>query len=296
MDLFFQKIINFSQKSKNKFLYKFFFALFKNFIKGPFVLNFGDYQFFAYAKRKDLSRWMLKNLKPWDFDQILKLKNIIKNSNSLFLDCGSNFGSYSIIIASLCKNTKVISFDASLKTIKRLEENIDLNNLKTIEVHNVGIGQYDSEEYFNDYDSDFKNLGSYRFEKVPNSKPIKTIKLDNFLNKMNLDKYESILIKLDIEGHEYQALLGLIDTIKQYKPIFFIEISRMLLTSKNFSKYNFAKFIQDNHLKILDQDAEEISVDFLFEKIEKLSVKQDTIGDFFLLDKDRFLTFSDQNN
>tara|TARA_B110000503_G_scaffold25933_1_gene40898 strand:+ start:553 stop:1437 length:885 start_codon:yes stop_codon:yes gene_type:complete len=294
MEDIFQKIINFYIKGKSKLFYKFLFIVFKNFIKGPFVLNFGEYKLYAYGNRKDLSRWMLKKLQPWDFDKVNKLKNIIKNTNSLFVDCGSNFGVYSIIIASLCKNTKVVSFDASSKFIKRLEENINLNNLTTVETHNLGISSVNSEQYFNDNDYNFKNLGSYRFEETPNSKIIKTIALDNFFQNKNLGQYANIVFKLDIEGYEYQALLGMTNLIKKYKPVILLEISRMLLVSKNFSRANFEKYINNHELKILDQDGLFISTNSLFDKFNKLSSEHDTIGDYFLVNKNRILQFNNR--
>ena len=293
MNFVFQKIINYYINSKSKFFYKCLFAIFKNFIKGPFILDFGDYKFYAYTNRKDLSRWMLKKLQPWDFGQVSKLKHIIQNTKCLFIDCGANFGVYSVLIASLCKNTDIISFDASIKFIKRLKENINLNNLINIEAHNVGIGSKNSEEYFNESDSNFKNLGSYRFEKSPNSKLIKIISLDSFLENKNLGKYEKIIIKLDIEGYEYHALLGMTNLIKKYKPIIMLEISRMLLNSKNFSQDIFTKYIIDHDLKILTQNGTAISVHSLYNKISQLEPKLSTIGDYFLIYKNQILQFND---
>ena len=164
----FQKVINIfikENKKKVRFIYKFLFIIFKSFLKNRLILDFKKFKFYSYPDRKDLTRWMLKHLKPWDYEQILRLKDILKESKSLFIDCGSNFGAYSVIISSLCKNTDVLSFDASIKMIGRLKENINLNKLKNIKIFNLGIGKKNSKDYFNDNDSDFLNLGSYKFQK-----------------------------------------------------------------------------------------------------------------------------------
>jgi len=56
IDKVFQNIINnFLIKKKYK-LYKIIFILFKNLIKGPFILNFKDYKFFSSPQKKNLSR------------------------------------------------------------------------------------------------------------------------------------------------------------------------------------------------------------------------------------------------
>ena len=181
-----------------------------------------------------------------------------------------------------------MSFDASLKSIQRLKENIHLNKLEKIEAFNVGVGNVNSEVYFNDEDSDYKNTGSYRFGKSAHSRLVKVISLDHFFRNENLNFYKNIIIKLDIEGYEFHALLGMKNIIKSYKPIFFIEISRMLLKSDNFSEANFKKFILDNDLKFLTVKGKKVSLNTVFKKLRILEKKRDTIGDFFLVDKNFF--------
>ena len=52
IDKKFQVLINyFLKKKKNKF-YKIFFFFFKNFINGPFILDFKYYKFFSYPQKK----------------------------------------------------------------------------------------------------------------------------------------------------------------------------------------------------------------------------------------------------
>jgi len=271
--------------NKTSFVYKFLFIIFKNFINKKIILNFGKFKFFAYPERKDLSRWMLKHLKPWDYDSILIIKNILNNSKTLFLDCGSNFGSYSIVISSLCKKTKVISFDASKKMVYRLKENMNLNCLKNIEVYNIGIGKKKSSQFFDDNDENFNNYGSYKFVKKNNKNTVNLISLDSFLKNIDLKRYKKIIIKLDLEGYEFEALQGLKNTIKKFKPIIFLEISKMLLNHKDFSIKKFKKFIKKNDLQFKNLEQKGVSVDKLFRQLKNLNKKQQTIGDYFLLDK-----------
>ena len=290
----FQKVINIfikENKKKVRFIYKFLFIIFKSFLKNRLILDFKKFKFYSYPDRKDLTRWMLKHLKPWDYEQILRLKDILKESKSLFIDCGSNFGAYSVIISSLCKNTDVLSFDASNKMIGRLKENINLNKLKNIKIFNLGIGKKNSKDYFNDNDSDFLNLGSYKFQKKNNSKLLKVVALDQFLDKFKLSKYKKIVIKIDIEGYEFEALQGLEKIIKLFKPIIFIEMSKMLLEHKNFSQEKFNNFLLKNNLKFLNSNGKEVKLSFLINKLKTLNPKHQTIGDFFLVDKSLNLSF-----
>ena len=60
---------------------------------------------------------------------------------------------------------------------------------------------------------------------------IKTQKIDTIIKDQNLDGY-SLLIKLDIEGHELQAIEGAKNTIKKYKPLIIIELSSYIFNNK----------------------------------------------------------------
>jgi len=53
IDKVFQNIINYFLINKKYKLYKIFFFLFKNLIKGPFILNFDDYIWSHYKKIED---------------------------------------------------------------------------------------------------------------------------------------------------------------------------------------------------------------------------------------------------
>ena len=58
---------------------------------------------------------MLKNLRPWDKENVEKVIYFLKKYNGSFIDCGCNFGAYSIPIAKEFKHQNVYAFDASKK-------------------------------------------------------------------------------------------------------------------------------------------------------------------------------------
>jgi len=89
-----------------------------------------------------------------------------------FIDCGCNFGAYSIPIAKEFEDQNIYAFDASKKAIHNLEKNIDLNKLKNINYFNIGIGEKNTEMYFNEEINDLKNDGSFRFTENKSKKKI----------------------------------------------------------------------------------------------------------------------------
>lgn len=282
LDNIFQNIINKYINKKNKKNYYLFFSIFKFLTKSNFILKFKDYNFYASFNKKSLSRWMLKNLQVWDGKNIEKAIYFIEKYNSSFIDCGCNFGAYSIPIAKKFKNKNIYAFDASRKAIYNLEQNINLNRIKNINYFNIGVGDKNTELYFNEDVNSLKNDGSFRFTKNKNKNKIKTYRLDDFFKNEKIFLNKNIVIKIDLEGFDFLALKGLTNTLKKSKVIIFIEISKMLLdNSKNF--YNeFYLFIKNNALNIYDLNLKNKKIDEIIKSLNSTDAKKETVGDYII--------------
>ena len=282
LDNIFQNIINKYINKKNKKNYYLFFSIFKFLTKSNFILKFKDYNFYASFNKKSLSRWMLKNLQVWDGKNIEKAIYFIEKYNSSFVDSGCNFGAYSIPIAKKFKNKNIYAFDASRKAIYNLEQNINLNRIKNIDYFNIGVGDKNTELYFNEDVNSLKNDGSFRFTKNKNKNKIKIYRLDDFFKNEKIFLNKNIVIKIDLEGFDFLALKGLTNTLKKSKVIIFIEISKMLLdNSKNF--YNeFYLFIKNNALNIYDLNLKNKKVDEIIKSLNSTDAKKETIGDYII--------------
>ena len=282
LDDIFQNIINKYINKKNKKNYYLFFSIFKFLTKSNFILHFKDYKFYSSFNKKNLSRWMLKNLKVWDSENIEKAIYFIEKYNGSFIDCGCNFGAYSIPIAKRFKNQNIYAFDASKKAIYNLKQNINLNNIKNIKYFNIGVGDKNTEMYFNEDVNILKNDGSFRFTKNKNKNKIKIYKLDDFFKNKKIFLNKNIIIKIDLEGFDFLALKGLTNTLKKFKVIIFIEISKMLLeNSKNFSN-EFYLFIKDNALNIYDLNLKNKKIDKIFKSLNSIDATKETVGDYII--------------
>ena len=282
LDDIFQNIINKYLSKKNKKNYYLYFSIFKFLTKSKFILNFQNYKFYASFNKKSLSRWMLKNLRPWDKKNVEKVIYFIKKYNGSFIDCGCNFGAYSIPIAKEFEDQNIYAFDASKKAIHNLEQNINLNKVKNINYFNIGIGEKNTEMYFNEEINDLKNDGSFRFTENKSKKKINIYKLDDVFKNEKISLKENIIIKLDLEGFDFLALKGLSETIQKSKVIIFIEISKMLLEySENFSN-EFDLFIKSNKLNIYDLDLKSKDVHEIITSLNAAEIKKETIGDYII--------------
>jgi FkbM family methyltransferase len=283
IDRVFQNLINYFLIKKKKKLYKLFFFIFKNFIKGPFIINFQYYKFYSYPQKKSLSRWMLKNLKPWDLNTVNLINNLLGNDNSLFIDCGANYGAYSIPISKKKPNANIICFDPSKSALSELKNNIQLNKSKNIKYYDYGISDKISKAFFSDNISNFNNSGEYSFNRLKFSYKVNTITLDNFLENFNIKIYKKIVIKLDVEGYEFKALVGMKNLLLNNDVIIFFEFSRMLLRKKNFNFKKLKKFMDFYKLYLLDLNFNLINIKDILYKFSKLEKKKNTIGDYILV-------------
>ena len=281
-DSIFQSIINKYINKKNKKIYYLYFSIFKFLVDSKLILNFKKYKFYSSFNNKSLSRWMLKNLVEWDKENVKKIIFFLKKYNGSFVDCGCNFGAYSIPIAKKFKNQNIYAFDASEKAINSLRQNMILNKIKNINYFNIGIGDKKTEMYFNEEISELRNDGSYRFTKDKKKKKIKIFKLDDIFKSKKIRLKKNIIIKVDLEGFDFLALKGLKSTLKKSKILIFIEISRMLLDNSNNFFKEFALFIKKNKLNIYDLNLINKNVDEIVKLLKSINSKNETIGDYII--------------
>jgi FkbM family methyltransferase len=151
-------------------------------------------------------------------------------TNDVFVDVGAHIGSYAIPIAKNAQ--KVIAFEPNKDSFDLLTKNIALNHLTNIEAHNIAVSKkrgavsfiYGHESIYSMImDSD----QSTNVEVTENAKPnnnnihlVNTTDLDSALSKEDRVDW----IKIDVEGHEVDALEGAIQTIRIHKPKIIIEI------------------------------------------------------------------------
>jgi FkbM family methyltransferase len=266
------------------YFYKIFYLIFKKITTSPILINFGEFKMFAYNNNKDLSKFMLKNLNVWDGFQVERINNIFKNKKSLFIDCGCSFGSYSVPIAKLnSTDSKVIAIDASSLAIRRLKENVFLNDINNIEIYNLAIGKEEGYANFNEDLNLLPNSGSFRFDS--SGKKLRITTLDIILEQQSLDSFEVIFVKMDLEGYEFDGLLGFKKNIVKYKPIILFEFSRMLLQNTSFSENAFNLFLKETSYEIKDYDNNIYSIEQLVKEMNSKDEKYEVLADFLLVSK-----------
>ena len=278
----YETILNFLIRSNFQGLNKILFKVFKFFLKKKIVLNFLRYKFYAYPQKKELSRWMIKNLKIWDKSSVELIINQIRNDNTIFIDIGSNYGAYSIPIAKLKNKINVYCFDPSEKALNQLKDNIVLNDIKNIKYFNVGVGEKNKTAFFNDEIKNYKNSGSYEISNKYTDKKILINSIDNLIENGEIIPKKKIIIKMDVEGYEFLALQGLIKTIRKYDVFIFFEFSTKILLNHDNLLIPFTKFLKENNLRIFNLEFYEVKIEDLFDKIKYLPKGHVVVGNYII--------------
>ena len=159
-----------------------------------------------------LSKFLIHQLKP----------------NDLFIDAGAHFGFYSILASHVMENKgHIFSFDASQQIFSVLKKNI--SGVKSITANHFALCSSNLDQIeFNEFPilfSEYNTIDSTHFEQqkwFKNVKPqkitVQGTRLDSFLehhffNEIKLSAESKMIVKIDVEGAEYEVIKGLTNII-----------------------------------------------------------------------------------
>ena len=215
-----------------------------------------------------IGRFFAKIIYDSDFKVIKFLENLnFFNKKKLILDIGANDGMSYNIIRKFSKKTKIISFEPNsynFNVIREYEKKDNLFQCKKIALSNKNQNKI----FFTPY---FKNFAITQMAGLSRSGVKKRLEqslyIKDLFNKIYLkkEKIKTIrldslnlkpgFIKIDIEGHEFECILGSLKTIKKNKPIIMVEYDNKIC-KKIFlllKKYNYKRFVYNNTNEMLEK-------------------------------------------
>jgi FkbM family methyltransferase len=166
------------------------------------------------------------------------LKNFIDPDKNI-IDIGANIGTHTVIYSNYT-NKNVYSFEPQKVLYDILNLNVKQNNCDNVVTYNFGASDKNSNYVMNcDYSSKMNQGAFCIIDDDSKHKHTKTVvieckKLDD-INMFNIG-----YVKIDVEGHEYKVLQGMVNLLKENKPVLFIEIHDCSLT-----KYETLKILRD---------------------------------------------------
>lgn len=237
-----------------------------------------------------INDWMASNSiglkKEWEshIRRFTQLYNCLYNIKDI-IDIGANFGYHTLLFSREC-NGNVYAFEPQIQNFELLEENVKLNKVKNVILHNDACGDQNCEIKMPVFYCNYSiNMGDI----TPN------VNISDYFNiskSIILDEYNFSdkidLIKLDVQGWEKKVLVGAINLLKKHKPILIVEFEYFQLQKTNTTCKELFDFIreQDYYIFYLVYDY----------PCDHICVHNDNLADFRLKFKNYILPHTENNN
>jgi len=184
-----------------------------------------------------ISRW--KNHEYKTNKEILNILNKI-DDKSIIIEAGGHIGDTTFFMSTylnyIGKKSLIYVFEPDITKCNYIQDIININKINNIKIFNVGISNK-----FSSGSLDKKiHPGGWT---IKDGNDFKIIQLDSINYK-----YPVSFIKLDVEGFEYNALLGAKKIINMFNPILCIENENKEIKeflTKNFKYKNYFKTERD---------------------------------------------------
>jgi FkbM family methyltransferase len=142
-----------------------------------------------------------------------------------FLDVGANIGAYSMFLSLVPTIKEVHAFEPSPQAFQELQKNVALNSLQaTVVVHQRAVSNSGGSIEFGIV-KDLSGANSvvstsiHKSNKFRRQIQVERVRLDDLLGMRG----RSLCLKIDIEGHERDALLGMRDLLSENSSLIQIE-------------------------------------------------------------------------
>lgn len=150
----------------------------------------------------------------------------------VFYDIGANIGFFSTIAARLVgKSGRVYAFEPVAKNVARVRRNAKLNRFSQIKVFQKAVSQTSGQGNL----LLAKHSGGATLATVgmppdmTGAVRVDLISIDDWVNQKKVKSPS--LIKIDVEGAELEAIAGMLQTIRTFKPILLYEVDDSQLAS-----------------------------------------------------------------
>lgn len=217
---------------------------------------YGDTKYICYGD--DTISITLEAYKHWESPLINRALEYL-HDDSVILDIGANIGVWTVSLAR--QNRRVHCFEPFFPSYLALCGNIFLNKVENnVIVYNYALTDtIDKKLYISKIDDN--NIGGIKLIEHGQGAKINLKTIDS----LKLERLD--FIKIDVEGHEYNALKGGEETIKKHKPVIFFECwTKESFTEQKNVLFDFISGLGYS-IKSLAMDGEHYLDDFVAEPI-----------------------------
>lgn len=155
----------------------------------------------------------------YEFGTVSLIKQLLKEGD-IFIDVGANIGFLSLAAAvAVGKKGEVLAFEAVPSTYDILVANKELNSFSQLQARCIGVGSK-SETVTIQAEEENRGGASILNKNKTSGVEIEVKKLDELITSGPVT-----LIKIDVEGYEFEVLKGAEELIKRDRPALIVEYS-----------------------------------------------------------------------
>jgi FkbM family methyltransferase len=170
------------------------------------------------------------------------------STSGTFMDVGAHIGYYSLKAATMVgPNGHVISIEPNPQTVPKLRGNIEASDARAVSVWPVACA--DSESTLQFYAAPESNTGESSLSKENASQEgaatmaysVRARPLDAIVKEAKLDRVD--VIKIDVEGAEFEVLKGAAKTLDDFRPVLIVELVQNQLKAMGTSVDEVTRFL-----------------------------------------------------
>lgn len=190
------------------------------------VVRINGHKLLVFSPRNNLIGRALYQNGVWE-PPVTEAIEKLTRPGMIAIDVGADIGYYTLQMSRLVgPQGRVVAFEPIPDARRRLEHNIALNGCKNIEVSEYALGNQEGTVYLEDpFKKSRLNLTKSSGEEGDIKVSIK--RMDDLAEQMNLPSVD--IVKMDIEGAEHEALLGMESILKKHHPILIVEVHNRFL-------------------------------------------------------------------
>lgn len=149
---------------------------------------------------------------PYPDQKEIRLLRALADDKTIFIDVGANIGAYSILLADKVK--AAYAFEAHPETANCCKMNFLLNQLPESYVVTMALSNTCEDKYFSNFThaSPINSL----VKTSENAIKVPAITLDHFSMQQQFDPTLNYLLKVDVEGFEWEVLQGARDFLQNF--------------------------------------------------------------------------------
>ena len=187
------------------------------------------------------------------------LKRRIQQSPGAFFDVGANMGILAASVARSLPDRSVYAFEPLPETIRRASATFALNKLSNVNLVPCAVGDKNGELTFHAAPGHSDIASVYTASPREEAKAEETIVACRTLDSLVLEGIikPACLMKMDVEGHEYKALLGAQVILARDKPALIFEYNYVYAPQAGWTPEDAAALLYKSasyDLKTLGED------------------------------------------